>query len=94
VAQQQRPDRCAEALQQHFLLTGCVPESEQAPPQPQENPDTGCTAIAAANSQEIIFGEPTEEYISEILLVTPTIRILRFIALRKTHVQLCVVASL
>jgi hypothetical protein len=69
-APQQPQDRCAEPQQQHPCLTGCAPESPLAPPQPQENPDTGWTAIAAANSHESIFGNPIDEYISVVLLLT------------------------
>jgi hypothetical protein len=35
--------------------------------QVQENPDTGCAAIAAANRQESIFGNLVGKYISALL---------------------------
>ena len=69
------------------LLCGRVPEPALAPPQPQENPDTGWTAIAAANSQESIFGKPVDEYISDALLIMPTIMVSPFIGLGKRQLH-------
>jgi hypothetical protein len=62
-----------------------VPESALDGPQPQENPGTGWTAIAAANSQESIFGKPIDQYISVLPLFTRTVMVSPVTGLGKTQ---------
>jgi hypothetical protein len=83
-AEPQQEHGCAEPEQQQRCLVGCEPESALAPPQPHENPDTGWTAIAAANNQESIFGNPIDEYISVVLLLTSIAIVSPVIGLGKT----------